>query len=842
VVQYRDLDPTQGATEGTLLVRTSVEGARTDGFEVRWATADGAKEGGVLTTLPRSEITQAFTLLAGSKVPAGAEHFSVRSFYASRDGARLSSAPVAVRADNFPRTRDVGADAGLDSFAPLGGFLDTARSRLLALGLDTSNSLAMRTCDLVGANCVGKQLAISPSLRTNAYTFPVFDAVQRRILFPAVDILPGGQYLRLVVCNDDGDKCTLNDLSAGTSITADTATAALDETQNKLFIASSLVPSPSAPAGSPIALFRCERAGIGCVRVTLPLSGVGPRMVFAGDTGPLYVGASDAVTGHMQLIRCQRDGSACSAPLDVIALAKLEAPAPGGLATPARWDFPAMAWDRTNQRLLVTGGNATFGSVPALVRCSADLGSCTAKVGLVPGTSATISTPRLLVSDVEQKAYIVSPSPRNSGHPIMIRCDLDGTNCLDRDLAFSTGQGESSGVAAVAALDPSVNVIYVFSRNASRGLRPWLFRCAADGSQGCTSQDVSWPAVKGQTVFAGNSLSLAVDAQGGMVLATTNLSDNARLALFGCDDEAKQCSFTDGSARQGANSAFAPQLLVASDVTRRVVTQDQQEGRLGLPTLISCTGAGVCTAKDLAGSSVPVGQLVVATEQDESTGELRGLMATAPYMLRCAKGASACTHNPLVPAADTMTVQTARFHAQGADVIAKVGDAFLVLRCDRSTNFACQTQVAPAPPMPALSTAYYTDVRQTKDGALLVAGVVVKSGSNASFFGRCPLLGTCSFFAFPTGSASDFTVRFAVDERRNVAYVARITQSTSVSGETTLHRCPLSVPGCTTLQTDASSFGAHPDLIIGTKFDRLYMATQNAHTYNRPQVLVLDLF
>jgi len=262
-----------------------------------------------------------------------------------------------------------------------------------------------------------------------------------------------------------------------------------------------------------------------------------------------------------------------------------------------------------------------------------------------------------------------------------------------------------------------------------------------------------------------------------------------------------------------------------------------------LPTLISCTAAGVCAARDLAGTAVPPGQSTVSAEVDEVTGELRGLMATAPYLLRCAKGASSCTHNALVPAADTMSVQTGRFHPLGADVIASVGESVVVLRCERSTNFGCQTQVAPAPPMPFLSTPYYTDVRRTKDGTLLVAGVVVKQGSiTAGFLGRCPPLGACAFVTLPTGNDVRASLRFAMDELRNVAYVARMVQNTDVSGETTLYRCPLQALSCAPLQTDVSSFRTRPDLIIGTKFDRLYMATQNAYNYNRPQVLVLDLF
>jgi len=841
IVSYRDLDPTEGVSEGTLLVRKPESSARTDGFEVRWTDEDGKVLGDPFATLPTSDITVAHTLLAGTRVPSGADHFSVRSYYQGRGADRLWSLPTAVRADNFGRARDVGAQAGRDSFYPMTGVFDQARSRVVLLGFDGTRAPALRTCDAQGVNCTGLQLDSRPTLRSEFFGVPVFDATQRRIVFPVVD-LPTGRRVSLLACDEDGKACKRTDLTALSGATATSAYATLDEARGQVFVVTATNPEPPNPAGAPIGLYRCARDGSGCTFLSVPFHGYGAHAVPGPDA--LYLISTSVVSGRPNVARCASDGSVCDAPRELEFRAGFPA---------MTWAFSSAVWDAANARLaLIGGGGTTVGRSPVLVRCTGDLVTCDYKTLSTPSTAATLTVPRLLLSPTEQKLYVVSPSQTSTGRPILIRCALDGTSCIDRVLSTATGQEAQSGLFAVGALDVAQNRLYVFTRNEDRATRPWLFRCAADVSQGCTTTDMSSPQVRGETVDDGPSLSVAADAAGNIVLATSDASNERRLSLFSCDARGRACSFTPAAASQGPFSGQQPSLVVSqADAQRLVVTRDRQAGRADLPTQFTCIKDGACTAKDIAQGQVPVGQNVFATQLDGATGELRVLLGPAPYRLRCPQGvSSACVYEPLVAEPGGLTVQAASFHRKGADLVVRSGSFEGLLRCGPDPTKLCELGPVPVSPLTLQKRTTYTHLQRSDEGTLVLTGRVLQGTSDtteAFALARCvdPANTSCAFALLETNTqALPFSeARVALDETRSVAYVTTLLSAEAISfGVTALHRCTMSNLACARVFSTPRSFRARPDIFVDAPRDRLLLATQNAENYRRPEVVLLDLW
>jgi hypothetical protein len=836
VVSYRDLDPSQGITEGTLLVRQAAPEALTQGFEVQWANEDGGLVGAPFLSLPRSEITSAHTLLAGTKVPPGADHLSVRAYYNGRSGAPIWSPAALLQGDNYPKIRDVGATAGRDSFVPLGAYVDKARSRVFALGFDGTAAPALRSCDLQGGNCQGVQLEAKPALRSEFFGTPAFDEAQRRVIFPVSDV-PSGRRMNLLVCNDDGKKCTQTDLSAISGTPATTAFALVDEAQGALFVATSQDPIAQVPQGGPLGLFRCTRQGSDCKYTSLPFVAQAVRLALGPDA--LYVVATSVATGRPNILRCARDGTTCEAPRPL--------PSQPGISLdlPVSW----ATWDAVNARLLLTGGGGNSGRPPILARCTGDLLTCTSSAIAVPSTSATLSHPRLVVATQEQKLYLVSGSRYNYDRAVMIRCALDGTNCLDRDLSVSTGQADGSGLFAVPALDAAQNRMYVVTRNSFRASRPWLFRCAADLSQGCTTSDMSSPSVHGETASDGYALSLGVESAGQIVLATNDTSASERLSIFSCDARGRECSSVDGSASQGPSSAKEPTLLVSqTDATRTVITRDQQAGRNDLPTRFVCAKGGPCTAQDIAGGVVPPGQHALAVQQDAGTQELRVLLGPSPYRLRCAKGAASCAYEPLLPNAASFVAQLASFHGAGADLVLKNGSLQALLSCPADQSQACALAPLGAPG-PLDKIAEYTNLHRNADGTLVSVGRQRSAQSpmvETLFLARCAASGApCSYSSIVANTAGyPFAeVRVAVDELRGYAYTATLFAGDGVlSGVSSVHRCRLGDLSCAQVFASTSSYRSRPDILIDAPRDRLLVALQNADNFRRPEVVFLNLW
>ncbi|MCW7474584.1 chitobiase/beta-hexosaminidase C-terminal domain-containing protein [Leptospira levettii] len=164
---------------------------------------------------------------------------------------------------------------------------------------------------------------------------------------------------------------------------------------------------------------------------------------------------------------------------------------------------------------------------------------------------------------INNKLLVVTVNDANNGKPSLFRCELDGTNCTHSDL--SAGEGTNSGRNPNAKIDFKNQKLLVVARNGANENKPSLYRCDLNGSN-CTHTDIS--AGQGAN-SAGDSAShkygpkLIIDDLNQKILVVTiNDANNGKLSLFRCDLDGNNCNHTDISAGQGANSAFYPSFKV----------------------------------------------------------------------------------------------------------------------------------------------------------------------------------------------------------------------------------------------------------------------------------------
>ncbi|XDD46188.1 chitobiase/beta-hexosaminidase C-terminal domain-containing protein [Leptospira sp. WS39.C2] len=160
---------------------------------------------------------------------------------------------------------------------------------------------------------------------------------------------------------------------------------------------------------------------------------------------------------------------------------------------------------------------------------------------------------------INNKLLVVTVNDANNGKPSLFRCDLDGANCTHSDL--SAGQGTNSGRNPNAKIDFKNQKLLVVARNGANENKPSLYRCDFNGSN-CTHTDIS--AGQGAN-SAGDSSShkygpkLVIDDLNQKILVVTiNDANSGKLSLFRCDLDGSNCTHTDISTGQGANSAFYP--------------------------------------------------------------------------------------------------------------------------------------------------------------------------------------------------------------------------------------------------------------------------------------------
>ncbi|EMJ88704.1 chitobiase/beta-hexosaminidase C-terminal domain-containing protein [Leptospira meyeri] len=255
------------------------------------------------------------------------------------------------------------------------------------------------------------------------------------------------------------------------------------------------------------------------------------------------------------------------------------------------------------------------------------------------------------IDSINQKILVVTTNDANDGKPGLFRCDFDGSNCSHTDL--SAGQGSNSGRYPNAVIDYTNQKLLVVTRNVSNNSKPSLFRCNLDGTS-CTHSDIS----AGQgTYSAGEAIQhttgpkIVIDNfNQKLLVVSANDANSGKLSLFRCEFDGSNCSHTDISAGQGANSGKFLNLLI-DQTNRKLLSFTTNEANGGKTSLYRCNLDGSnCIHIDI--SSGYVGyfpspnidytnmKLIVATQRGSTTGG-------APSLIRCNLDGTNCSNTDI---------------------------------------------------------------------------------------------------------------------------------------------------------------------------------------------------
>lgn len=396
---YRDRDPSQGTTIGTLHVQRAVDESGLDAYVVWWADKTGKK----LSVVQKIAKTGSDldVMIPSTPVPALATAFVVVASSSGRESAKsLSIGPV----DNYPRRTELG--------------MDSAQSPCVAVDPDTQKPLvatdaaaAMEVplaylCDAAASSCNASTLAAPP--QSGKSPSALFDS--GRLLLVTTHG-GNGNRANLLSCKTDATDCALADLSAGQGVDSGLFPSAGTDGAGKLLVATRNQTTPW--------LARCSVAGTGCTGRDVSGGGAGFDPADTRSGPILSVGASNLfvtwqTSTTINASHCAIDGTGCAF-ADIAAKAGV----PGARE-------PRAAFDAANQKLLVVVRNPADADKPYLIRCSADFSSCAASdvsAGQGPGSG---KLPALAIDSGNGKVLIVTS---HDGEALLIACALDGTAC-----------------------------------------------------------------------------------------------------------------------------------------------------------------------------------------------------------------------------------------------------------------------------------------------------------------------------------------------------------------------------------------------------------------------------
>jgi hypothetical protein len=248
--------------------------------------------------------------------------------------------------------------------------------------------------------------------------------------------------------------------------------------------------------------------GFGASHVGATVDTINQKLLILWDTG-----SNTAPT----LYRCNTDGSGCTT--TILGVAKTS------FAPTCR--IPLLV-DTVNQKLLaiVSSGGA---AATNLLRCGLDGQGCSYQVI----SANTNVCPTALISPTDQKLLVVQRDA-SSGKPTVHRCDLDGLNCQLRDIS-ATSAGTVTGSSAAIDTENQKLVVLTYEVN-----QPLLFyyRCNVDGTN-CVSRDLG---VVDSTFATVQDPSLVIDTVHHRLFAFAFASASSTGGYLRCNLDGTSCT------------------------------------------------------------------------------------------------------------------------------------------------------------------------------------------------------------------------------------------------------------------------------------------------------------
>ncbi len=251
--------------------------------------------------------------------------------------------------------------------------------------------------------------------------------------------------------------------------------------------------------------------------------------------------------------------------------------------------------DIANGKLLIVTDNGANGDKPALFQCNLDGTGCTYTDISASQPASSGIAPSAVIDMANGKLLVVTEdNANNNGEPALFRCNLDGTGCTYKDI--SAGQPASSLSGPRAIIDTANSKLLVVMDNFSNNDKLALFRCNLDGTD-CTYTDIS----AGQPTDSGFYPSAVIDTANSKLLVVTMDKHNFnKPALFRCNLDGTGCTYTDISAGQPTDSGFYPSAVIDT-ANRKLLVVTEDMANFNKPTLFRCNLDGTgCTYTDIS--------------------------------------------------------------------------------------------------------------------------------------------------------------------------------------------------------------------------------------------------
>ncbi|TGM01933.1 fibronectin type III domain-containing protein [Leptospira jelokensis] len=306
------------------------------------------------------------------------------------------------------------------------------------------------------------------------------------------------------------------------------------------------------------------------------------------------------------------------------------------------------------------GGTSAFvqwspvaGAVSYTVYYRTSPGVTTASTSFGPVTNSFTSIPGLTGNTLY---YFRVVSSNSAGNSLLSFDEVSayttptplGTASSGTHVDVSAGQGTQSGFRHSAVIDLTNRKLLVVAQNYANSQKPSLFRCNLDGTN-CTHSDIS----AGQGANSGGSPRIALDYVNSKILVVSvNSANNGKPSLFRCNLDGTNCTHTDISAGQGTNSGGYYSQIFVDRVNAKILVATQN-GANGKPSLFRCNLDGTnCTHRDLsAGQGTNSGQQLkfVIDRNNDKILVVSNNSANnqKPSLFRCNLDGTSCTHTDI---------------------------------------------------------------------------------------------------------------------------------------------------------------------------------------------------
>ena len=304
---------------------------------------------------------------------------------------------------------------------------------------------------------------------------------------------------------------------------------------------------------------------------------------------------------------------------------------------------PIAAIDFVNQKLLVAAEMNL--DRPGLFRSNLDGSDASftdISAGLGLGTGSG-SDPSIVIDTTNSKLLVITDEA-NNGDIGLIRCELDATGCIYRDLSGAAGILSLGSMEPSAAIDPINNRLLVAFEDTNSNRTAALLVCTLDGSS-CSSEDIS----VGQGTDSGEFPEPLIDLVNQKVLVIAQNGDNdQKPSLYRCELDGTSCTHSDLSAGEGVNPANRPRPVLDTINSKLLVFGRNATTGSGLSGYRCELDGSGCTHFDLStlagdsGTGIALPFPAVDTVGGFVLIATRGPDSNRPHVYRCDLAFASC--------------------------------------------------------------------------------------------------------------------------------------------------------------------------------------------------------